>query len=107
MILLRDTPTCSRLGSSYTDESFMVAFCSNAVGLRRCAGSKRDEDESVPCDCILDAKHPASAIIGSTSSILIGLESPIKAEANRWDISLTLSAWPVPRSLHLSSRQDL
>jgi hypothetical protein len=50
----------------------MVAFCSNAVGLRRCAGSKRDEDESVPCDCIdciLDARHPVNAIIGSTSNI--------------------------------------
>src|ERR1700730_7336238 len=58
----------------------MVAFCSNAVGLRRCAGSKRDEDESVPCDwidCILDAKHPASATIGSTSSILIEPGSPV------------------------------
>ena len=57
----------------------MVAFCSNAVGLRRCAGSKRDEDESFPCDCIdciLDARHPVNAIIGSTSNILIEPESP-------------------------------
>src|ERR1700730_6926878 len=67
IILSRDTPTFSRLGSSCTDESFMVTFCSNAVGLKRCAGSKRDEDESVPCDCsdcILDAKHPGSTTIG-------------------------------------------
>src|SRR4029077_7733324 len=79
MIYSRETPTFSRLGSSCTDESFMVAFCSNAVGLRRCVGSKRDEDESVPCDCIdciLDAKHPVNAIIGSTSNILIEPESP-------------------------------
>jgi hypothetical protein len=52
----------------------MVAFCSNAVGLRRCTGSKRDEAESVPCDCIdciLDAKHRASAIVESMSGKLI------------------------------------
>jgi hypothetical protein len=56
----------------------MVAFCSNAVGLRRCAGSKRDEEKSVPCvrlACILDAKHPASAITGRSSSILTELQS--------------------------------
>src|SRR5438876_4170816 len=82
MILSRGTPTFSRLGSSCTDESFMVAFCSNAVGLRRCAGSKRDEDESVPCDCIdciLDARHSVNAIIGRTSNILIEAESPLTA----------------------------
>jgi hypothetical protein len=81
MILSRDTPTFSRLGSSRTDESFMVAFCSNAVGLRRCAGSKRDEAESLPCDgidCILDARHPVNAIIGNTYNILIESESPFK-----------------------------
>jgi hypothetical protein len=55
----------------------MVAFCSNAVGLSRCPGSNRDQDESVPCDCmdwILEAKHPASAIIGNASINLIGLD---------------------------------
>jgi hypothetical protein len=53
----------------------MVAFCTKAVGLSRCAGSNRDEDESVPWDCIdwiLEARHPASAIDGNTSIYLIG-----------------------------------
>jgi hypothetical protein len=52
----------------------MVAFCSNAVGLRRCPGSNRDQDESVPWDCIdwiLEAKHPANAIIDKASINLI------------------------------------
>src|SRR6476660_4389297 len=85
MILSRETPTFSRRGSSCTDESSMVAFCSKAVGLRRCVGSKRDENEPVPCDCIdciLDARHPVNAIIGSTNNILIELDLHLIACAN-------------------------
>jgi hypothetical protein len=98
VILSRDTPTFSRLGSSFTDVSFMVAFCSNAVGLKRCAGSKRNEDGSVPCDCIdciLDAKHSASATIGSASSILIELES-LAADTTRPMSRLTGSTGTIP-----------
>ena len=74
MILSRDTPTFIRLWILVHGCIFHGGVLLNAAGLRRCAGSKRYEDESVPCDCIdwiLDARHPANATIGNTSNILI------------------------------------
>jgi len=55
----------SKFASSCTEVSFIVAFCANAVGLERCAGSKRDE--CVPRDLIVDKRHPTRAMIGDTS----------------------------------------
>jgi hypothetical protein len=75
VILSLDTPTFSRLGFSCTDESFMGGILLEGGRAQPLCRSNRDEDESVPCDCILAAKHPASAIIGSVSNILIELES--------------------------------
>ena len=85
----------------------MVAFCSNAVGLRRCAGSKRDEDESVPCDCIdciLDARHPVNAIIGSTSNILIEPESPFNRGFPPRTLFISTRHAPLPPDFAIETR---
>src|SRR5713101_7137181 len=81
MILSRGTPTLSRFGSSCADVSFMVAFCSNAVGLRRCAGSKRDADDYRKCEQYSHRSGPPFDVgVGTNRFALIPAKMPSAAQ---------------------------
>src|ERR1700722_5041268 len=85
----------------------MVAFCSNAVGLRRCAGSNRDEFPPPSDSIIPDARHPPSSTVGINSNLLMlsGSHQP-ETTATRTGNALAVTfsyAYGLSRTLQLAA----